>query len=63
LAEGLAVVDIHVLRALASAGRVTEARLPRDYYAVERCFLEWCQELDAPPAAFDLMLWELQRAL
>lgn len=63
LAEGLAVVDIHVLRALASAGRVTETRLPRDYYSVERCFLEWCQELNAPPAAFDLMLWELQRAL
>ena len=63
LAEALAVIDIHVLRALAAAGRITQARLPRDYRAVERSFLAWCDELNAPPAAFDLMLWELQRAL
>ncbi|HEX6679134.1 MAG TPA: hypothetical protein VF063_00680 [Gaiellaceae bacterium] len=63
LAEALAVVDIHVLRALTAAGRITAARLPRDYDAVEQCFLAWCGELNAPPAAFDLMLWEWQRSL
>lgn len=63
LGQELAVIDIHVLRALGATGRITEARLPRDYRAVERCFLAWCDELKAPPAAFDLMLWEWQRAL
>jgi thermostable 8-oxoguanine DNA glycosylase len=63
LGEELAVIDIHVLRALGATGRITEARLPRDYCAIERCFLAWCDELNAPPAAFDLMLWEWQRAL
>jgi N-glycosylase/DNA lyase len=63
LGQALAVIDIHVLRALAAAGRIKEARLPRDYYAVEQRFLAWCDELHAPPAAFDLMLWEWQRAV
>jgi thermostable 8-oxoguanine DNA glycosylase len=63
LGDALAVVDVHVLRALAAAGRITDARLPRDYHAVERHFLAWCDELNAPPAAFDLMVWEWQRAV
>jgi N-glycosylase/DNA lyase len=63
LAQALAVVDVHMLRALAAAGRITEARLPRDYEAIEQRFLAWCDELSAPPAAFDLMIWEWQRAV
>lgn len=63
LGEALAVVDIHVLRALSAAGRITEAKLPRDYHVVEQHFLAWCDELNAPPAAFDLMVWEWQRAV
>jgi len=62
LAEQLAVIDVHVLRALVDAGRVSGARLPRDYVVVERQFLDWCDELGASPAAFDLLLWEWQRA-
>jgi thermostable 8-oxoguanine DNA glycosylase len=63
LGQALAVIDIHVLRALTAAGRVSDARLPRDYDAIEQRFLSWCEELNAPPAAFDLMLWEWQRAV
>lgn len=62
LADELAVIDIHVLRALVDAGRVGEVRLPRDYLVVEERFLEWCDDLGALPAAFDLLLWEWQRA-
>lgn len=62
LGERLAIVDIHVLRALQSTGRVSlDAKLPRDYEAAEVAFLDWCQELDAEPAAFDLFVWEWQR--
>jgi thermostable 8-oxoguanine DNA glycosylase len=63
LAQNLAVIDIHVLRALTAAGRINGVRLPHDYLAVENQFLEWCAELAAPPAAMDLLLWEWQRAL
>ena len=58
----MATIDIHVLRALAEAGRVPESmQMPRDYELVEQAFLEWCHELDASPAAFDLFVWHWQR--
>ncbi|MCL4553511.1 MAG: hypothetical protein M1305_08230 [Candidatus Marsarchaeota archaeon] len=60
--DQLAIVDVHVLRALKNAGRVAEeVRMPRDYEVVEDAFLEWCCELAAPAPAFDLFLWEWQR--
>jgi thermostable 8-oxoguanine DNA glycosylase len=61
LAQELAILDVHLLRALTAAGRVAGARLPRDYDLVEAAFLDWCRELDAPPAGFDLFVWEWQR--
>ena len=58
----LATIDIHVLRALAEAGRIPDnIQMPRDYELVEGAFLEWCNELDALPAAFDLFVWHWQR--
>lgn len=61
LASALAILDVHVVRALEASGRVRNTSLPRDYWAVEQAFLTWCSELDALPAAFDLFLWEWQR--
>ena len=61
LAQELAILDVHVVRALAAAGRLAGARLPRDYELVETAFLGWCRELNAPPAGFDLFIWEWQR--
>lgn len=62
LGADLAIIDVHILRALAESGRVPEStRLPRDYDAAERAFLNWCDELHAPPAAFDLFVWHWQR--
>jgi N-glycosylase/DNA lyase len=63
LATRLAILDVHVVRALQAAGRISNARLPRDYEAVEAAFIEWCDELSAPPAAFDLFVWDWQRGL
>ena len=60
-AEELAILDVHVVRAMREAGRVGELRLPRDYLRVEQRFLEWCAELGVSAAAFDLFLWEWQR--
>lgn len=63
LAEELAILDVHVMRVMTAAGRLGVASLPRDYERVETAFLDWCQELGAPAAAFDLLVWELARAL
>jgi len=46
-----------------AAGRIGDYRLPRDYELLERSFLDWCCDLDADAAAFDLLLWECQRGL
>ena len=62
LGAHLAIIDTHVLRALSDSGRVPKTvSLPRDYELAEIAFLEWCDELDAPPAAFDLFVWDWQR--
>ena len=62
MGDGLAILDVHLVRALQDAKRIAdEIRLPRDYYAVEDAFLDWCHELDAPSDAFDLFIWEWQR--
>lgn len=58
----LAIVDVHVARALVTSGRMPETlQLPRDYELAEAAFLEWCNELHAPPAGFDLFVWDWQR--
>lgn len=61
LASTLAILDVHVVRALEASGRVVSPSLPSDYQVVEDAFLGWCKELGASPAAFDLFLWEWQR--
>ena len=62
MGDDLAILDVHLVRALHDAQRIgNEIRLPRDYYAIEKAFLDWCHELNAPSAAFDLFIWEWQR--
>jgi len=61
LAHELAIVDIHLVRALREAGRIGSISLPRDYDLVEAAFIDWCRDIGAPPAAFDLFVWEWQR--
>ena len=62
MGDGLAILDVHLVRALQNTKRIAnDVRFPRDYYTVEKAFLEWCRELDAPSDAFDLFIWEWQR--
>ena len=62
LCNDLAILDVHIMRALAGAGRIpVGTRLPKDYLTAEKAFLEWCHDLQAPPPAFDLFLWHWQR--
>lgn len=61
-AQRLAIVDVHLLRALDEAQVVSNATLPRDYEQVERAYLDWADRLGACPAALDLFLWEVHRS-
>jgi N-glycosylase/DNA lyase len=61
LGDRLAILDVHVLRALEATGRAGEWQLSRHYVQLESAFLQWSASLDAVPAAFDLFLWEYQR--
>jgi len=60
-ARELAVLDVHLLRALDEVGLLRARRLPRDYECIERDYLEWAATLEACPAALDLFLWDVQR--
>ena len=59
--DDLAIIDIHLARALVRANKVSNINISTDYELAEKAFLLWCKELAAPPAAFDLFLWEWQR--
>ena len=58
----LAIIDVHVFRALLKAKRIPDdLQIPKDYEMAEEAFLAWCDEIDAPSAAFDLFVWHWQR--
>ena len=64
LGDELAIIDIHVLRALVGAKRIPDGiQMPKDYDVAEEAFLAWCDELGAPPAGFDLFVWHWQRGI
>lgn len=60
-AERLAVLDVHVVRAMQACGRLSSAVLPRDYEDAEAAYLHWCAEFDFDPARFDLLVWDFSR--
>jgi thermostable 8-oxoguanine DNA glycosylase len=60
LGSRLAILDIHVRRALLDAG-VLDGDSRCSYEEVEQRFLTWCDSIYAEPAALDLFLWEWQR--
>lgn len=61
-AESLAIIDVHVLRALIAQKRIhANVRMPKDYELAEQAFLDWCRQLNASPPAFDLFIWDWQR--
>jgi N-glycosylase/DNA lyase len=61
-ARNLAILDVHLLRALREAQIIGAPNLPRDYELVEHAYLRWAEQLGACPAALDNFLWDIQRA-
>ena len=59
LAQRLAIVDVHVRRALVDCGLLSNAEMR--YEEIEDLFVSFCDKIGALPSALDLFLWEWQR--
>lgn len=62
--DAVAILDVHVLRAGTIIGLFPkDYRLPRDYVALERRFLEFANALQVPASLLDALIWREMRVL
>ena len=62
--DEVAILDVHVLRAGTMIGLFPEAyRLPRDYEALERKFLDFALALQVRASVLDAIMWREMRIL
>lgn len=62
--DEVAILDVHVLRAGTMIGLFPkDYRLPRDYIALERRFLDFAKALKVRAAALDALMWREMRIL
>lgn len=60
----VAILDIHVIRACQLMGVFpADAKLPRDYDALEQRFLAFADGLDVHPSLLDVVIWREMRHL
>lgn len=60
--DEVAILDIHIIRAGVLMGLFDRSqRVPRDYEALERRFLEFCSALGARPSLLDAVMWRAMR--
>ena len=60
----VAILDVHVMRAGKLIGLFPQdARLPRDYSALEKRFLAFAEALNVPASVLDAIIWREMRAL
>jgi len=60
--DRLAIIDIHVYRALRSLGVIpNHLSTNKDYLKIEQLFLEACDQIGAVPSQMDLILWLWER--
>ena len=60
--DEVAILDIHIIRAGLLIGLFDRSmRVPRDYEALERRFLEFCGALSARPSLLDAVMWRAMR--
>ncbi|WP_414815597.1 hypothetical protein [Rhizobium sp. IY2] len=63
-ADDVAILDIHVIRAGKIMGLFGEdLRLPRDYFAMEKRFLDLCHAMDLKASLLDAIIWGEMRKL
>jgi N-glycosylase/DNA lyase len=62
--DEVAILDIHVIRAGKLMGLFGEdARLPRDYFEMERRFLDLCRIMEVKASLLDAIIWGEMRKL
>jgi len=56
--EDVAIVDIHIYRAGRLAGFVNPLwNMQKDYYKIEKSFLDFCHSINALPSKMDSIMW------
>lgn len=61
-AETVAIIDIHIMRACRYLGIFDQtAKLPRDYFELEKRFLAFAIAIDARPSVLDAVMWSDMR--
>ena len=56
--ENVAIIDIHIFRACLKMGLFSQDfDIQKDYYILERLFLDFCTRLDVQPSKMDALIW------
>ena len=56
--DNVAIIDIHIYRAGVLTGFLRpELSITRDYYEIERRFLDYCKVINVSPSVMDLVMW------
>jgi thermostable 8-oxoguanine DNA glycosylase len=62
-ADDVAILDIHLVRAGVLCDLFAPAqRVERDYFEMERRYIEFCRALGARPAVLDCLIWDQMRS-
>jgi thermostable 8-oxoguanine DNA glycosylase len=61
--DDVAILDIHLVRAGVLCDLFAPAqRVERDYFEMERRYIEFCRALSARPAVLDCLIWDQMRS-
>ncbi|ACY52464.1 8-oxoguanine DNA glycosylase [Vibrio parahaemolyticus] len=61
-ADDVAIIDIHILRAGVICGIFDKShKVERDYFDMEKRFLDFCNSTGVKPSSFDCFLWDQMR--
>lgn len=62
--DEVAILDIHIIRACLMMGVFKEpVRLPRDYFTLEKRFLDFARRIGVRPSVLDAIIWSEMREL
>lgn len=56
--DNVAIIDIHIYRAGILTGFIRpDLDISRDYYEIEKSFINYCQEINVSPSIMDIIMW------
>lgn len=60
-ADDVAILDVHILRAMKLLALIEDVTLPRDYRPVESIFVRFAKALGVRPSILDAVMWQHMR--